>query len=73
MAAITINIKWGKDICVCVNFLMERRERREEVGTGDGRDMGPERLGNRPSGPQLAREKRSGLGQESALKMDNPA
>ena len=39
MAAITINIKWGKDICVCVNFLMEGRERREEVGTGDGRDM----------------------------------
>ena len=40
MAAITINIKWGKDICLCVNFLMEGRERREEVGTGDGRNMG---------------------------------
>ena len=25
---------------MCVNFLMEGRERREEVGTGHGRDMG---------------------------------
>ena len=25
---------------MCVNFLMEGRERREEVGTGDGRNMG---------------------------------
>ena len=32
MAAITINIKWGKDICVCVNFLME--------GAGDVGDVG---------------------------------
>ena len=45
MAAITINMKWGKDICVCVNFLMEGRERREEVGTGDGRDMGSREVG----------------------------
>ena len=34
---------------------------------------GPKRLGNRPSGPQVARDWRLGLGQESALKMDNPA
>ena len=34
---------------------------------------GPERLGDRPCGPQLAREKRPGLGQESAVKMANPA
>ena len=33
----------------------------------------PERLGNRPSGPQLAREQRSQFGQESALNVNIPA
>jgi len=56
MAAITIHIKWGKDICVSVNFLMEGRERREEVGTGDGRDMGSREVGEQTLGSQLARE-----------------
>ena len=50
MAAITINIKGWKDICVCVNFLMEGRERREEVGTGDGRDMGSREVGEQTLG-----------------------
>ena len=30
----------SEKIFACVNFLMEGRERREEVGTGDGRNMG---------------------------------
>ena len=46
MAAIKIKIKqWKDDICVCVNFLMEGRERREEVGTWKGRDMGSWEVG----------------------------
>ena len=57
MAAIKIKIS-EKMIFVCggVNFLMEGRERREEVGTGDGRNMGSREVGNRPTGPQLVRE-----------------
>ena len=35
--------------------------------------LDPEGLGDRPGGPQLAREERPGQGQESALKMANPA
>ena len=54
MAAITIHIKWGKDICVCVNFLMEGRERREEVGTGDGRDMGSREGGEQTLGSPVS-------------------
>ena len=33
----------------------------------------PKSRGNRPSGPQLAREQRSQLGQESALNVNIPA
>ena len=54
MAAITINIKWGKDICLCVYFLMEGRERREEVGTGDGRDMGSREVGEQTLGSPVS-------------------
>ena len=54
MSAITINIKWGKDICLCVNFLMEGRERREELGTGDGRDMGCGEVGEQTLGSPVS-------------------
>ena len=54
MAAITLNIKWGKDICVCVNFLMEGSERREEVGTGDERDMGSREVGEQTLGSPVS-------------------
>ena len=54
MAAISIKIIWGKDICVCVNFLMEGRERREEVGTGDGRDMGSQEVGEQTLGSPVS-------------------
>ena len=37
--------QWKDDICVCVNFLMEGRERREEVGTWKGMDMGSREVG----------------------------
>ena len=54
MAAITIHIKWGKDICVSVNFLMEGRERREEVGTVDGRNMGSREVGEQTLGSPIS-------------------
>jgi len=54
MPAITIHIKWRKDICVCVNFLMEGRERREEVGTADGRDMGSREVGEQTLGSPVS-------------------
>ena len=39
-------------LCVCVNFLMEGRERREEVGTWVGRDVGvPRAEGTDPQVP----------------------
>ena len=54
MAAITINIKWGKDNCGCVTFLVDGRERREEVGTGDGRDMGSREVGEQTLGSPVS-------------------
>ena len=41
-------------LCVCVNFLMEGRERREEVGTGDGRDMGSREVGEQTLGSPVS-------------------
>ena len=59
-------------VCVWI-FWWEGREGRKEVGTWVGRGARSREIGERPWGPQLAREERPGLGQESALKMANPA
>ena len=37
-----------------LNFLMEGRERREEVGTGDGRDMGSREVGEQTLGSPVS-------------------
>ena len=60
-------------VCVCVNFLMGREGRKQSDGHLSGERCGVPRAEGTDPQVQLAKEYRSRLGQEFALKVNNPA